>query len=364
MQISVSDILLCTREGRIVAGNHLSGQLSAGQLPGDTSARVAMTTLAEWSQHLHCPQLAFAFTEFVNSAAVAQEVSLPVNEQPGQIRLRRLSAEPGEPLFLLELAATKEAEAAHDTSASSSASSSSASSSVSYPEIGSLAARLLHDFKNQISGLKLYTSWLKKHCATAPGNDGPTEFAEILQKMSDGLNVMAEHAHLISRLTQPLKLKLAPASLESLIHQLVDETMAQAAARHVRISAAPPPEMLSLHCDAQLLFSALRAITRRAVTDCRAGGEVSVSLHHRSDEIVIVVADDSAEVLTAAARATFFELPVTERLTTTVLELALARRIIEQHGGRVAVSPAPKTGNVITLSLTTRPAALPKEHDS
>lgn len=350
MQISVSQTLLCTPQGRIIASAHHRDQNSGEIMIADTTT----ATLTELSQQLPCPQLSSAFSEFVNSTAAAQKISLPVREQLCQMHLRRLNAEAGEPLFLLELEVAKEK--------SSVEASAIVNSHSSPPEIGSLAGRLLHDFKNQISGLKLYASWLKKHCATAPGNSGQVDFAEILDKMINGLNVMAEHAHLITRLSQPLALKLAPASLDSLLNQLADETVGQATARNIGLSIAPPPEMLSLNCDAQLLFSALRAITLRALSACRIGGQVSLNLQYRNHEIFAAIADDSPELLTDEQQATFFDLPVRERLTTTMLGLALARRIIEQHGGQVTVTSAPEVGNVVTVCLAVKPAALPKEH--
>jgi hypothetical protein len=55
-------------------------------------------------------------------------------------------------------------------------------------ETGRMTSRLIHDFKNQMGGLKLYAAYLKKRFADQP------EGLEIADKIIQGLNTMAEQA--------------------------------------------------------------------------------------------------------------------------------------------------------------------------
>ncbi len=334
MQQSPPASLLCDQTGLIVAGD---ARLT--QMPGLSTATLSGLTLTELSARLNCPGLPQHLRDWL--AGDVPETSLPLEGQFRLARLRRWQADNGQPLCLIEFTATHQASQPAASAAQS-----------LFPEVGWLTGRLLHDFKNQISGLKLYASYLKKHCAAPGGNaDGPGDTVEIVDKIIGGLNVMAEQAVLISRLTQPLVLKPAPASLVSLLNQLTDESAGLARAQGVELIADLPPEPVSLNCDAQLLFTALRALTVRAIAACHREGQVVVTLRRREHEIRIDIADGSRELLSAAQCAALFELPVNERLNTMVLSLALADIIIRQHGGRTAVTSARPAGTVVTISL-------------
>jgi signal transduction histidine kinase len=343
MRKSASSFLLCDYAGRITAGNQQLLQL----LGLNATAEIRGFRLSDVAGRLNCPELPVWAADFLTEADPVREAVLPLNGQWQRTRLRRLKTGDGEPLLLLEFAAPdEEAQAAPEQD--------SQAGPPAFPEIGWLAGRLLHDFKNQISGLKLYASYLKKHCSATAGADADEagETTEIIEKIISGLNLMAEHAVLISRLTQPLTLKTAPASLVSLISQLADETAAQAAARGVGLFTEIQSEQASVNCDAQLLFMALKALTLRAIEVCRAAGRVHLTLRREQDEIQIGIADGSSEPLSETRRAAFFELPANERLSTTVLSLALAEKIIRQHGGRAEVSASPNSGTMVMIRLT------------
>ncbi|MFN7946152.1 MAG: HAMP domain-containing sensor histidine kinase [Blastocatellia bacterium] len=335
MQKSPSASLLCDQTGLIVAGD---AQLT--RLPGLSAATVSGLTLQEISERLNCPGLAQGLHDWL--AGGAPEMWLTLEGQFRQARLRRWQAEDGQPLCLIEF-----------TTTSPEVLPTAPDGQPSFPEIGWLTSRLLHDFKNQISGLKLYASYLKKHCAavSAGSSDGPNDAVEIVEKIIGGLNLMAEHAVLISRLTQPLVLKPAPASLVSLINQLTDEAAGLALAQGIGLTADLPSEPVSLNCDAQMLFTALRALTVRAIAACRREGQVVVTLRRIQNEIQIEIADGSSELLSEAQCAALFELPVNERLNTSVLSLALADRIIRQHGGRTEVTSTRPAGTAVTIRL-------------
>lgn len=341
MRKSLPSFLLCDHAGRIAAGDQQQLHLLGLKTP----AEIRGFTLSDVAGRLNCPELPAWFASFLTEADPSQETSLSLRGQWQGARLCRLMTGDGEPLFLLEFAAPDEV-------VQTAPEQDSQAGQPAFPEIGWLAGRLLHDFKNQISGLKLYASYLKKHCSATAETDEAGEATEIIDKIIGGLSLMAEHAVLISRLSQPLTLKTAPASLVSLISQLVDETAAQAAARGVELFIGIQSEQVSVNCDAQLLFMALKALTLRAIEVCHAAGRVHLTLRREQDEIQISIADGSREPLSEHRRAAFFELPANERLNTTVLGLALAEKIIRQHGGRAEVSASPDSGTMVTIRLT------------
>src|SRR5215475_12451750 len=82
-------------------------------------------------------------------------------------------------------------------------------------ETGRMAARLIHDFKNQLGGLKLYAAYLQKRFA---GNAAGMEVAE---KIAQGLNEMAEQAAILNKLCRPLESRMAPGDPAPIIEQFI-----------------------------------------------------------------------------------------------------------------------------------------------
>lgn len=72
------------------------------------------------------------------------------------------------------------------------------------PEVEAVVARLLHDFRNQLGGLKLYATWLKKSLTnnTLNVNEGIEVCDKILQQI-DVLTVQAKET--TRSLKTPLK---------------------------------------------------------------------------------------------------------------------------------------------------------------
>ena len=71
-------------------------------------------------------------------------------------------------------------------------------------ETGRMAVRLIHDFKNQLGGLKLYAAYLQKRFADN------AEGMEIVEKIAQGLSEMAEQAAILNKLCRPLELQMDP----------------------------------------------------------------------------------------------------------------------------------------------------------
>src|SRR5215470_18957662 len=97
-------------------------------------------------------------------------------------------------------------------------------------ETGRMAARLIHDFKNQLGGLKLYAAYLQKRFADN------AEGVEIAEKIARGLNEMAEQAAILNKLARPLELRPEPGDPASVIEHIVDGLRSRAATRSVQIS--------------------------------------------------------------------------------------------------------------------------------
>ena len=211
-------------------------------------------------------------------------------------------------------------------------------------ETGRMAARLIHDFKNQLGGLKLYTAYLQKRFADN------AEGVEIAEKIARGLNEMAEQAAILNKLARPLELRMEPGNPATVVEQVVNGLRAKAAAKGVMIACDLEHDAARISFDSRQLGAALESIISRAVDASPEDAEIEVSLRRRDEALQIEIKDNGA-TLNDERRLNFFDPLADDRINQASLGLALARRIIEKHGGRISTRANAIAGTVVEVIL-------------
>ena len=205
------------------------------------------------------------------------------------------------------------------------------SGTVDYTALGQAAAKLVHDFKNQLGGLKLYASFLKTRLAHDP------ESADIVGKILQGLDGMAENATLVSQFSRPVELRCTSGNWGAMVNKVLRNLAPQAAERQVQLTADYAITLPDVPFDEQQLEFALAAVVKRAVAVAPAQTTVRIVLEQQDQTITFSVSD-AGEPLSEQAREQFFHWMTQERLQKTALELAHAARIVAAHGGEASVS--------------------------
>ncbi len=229
------------------------------------------------------------------------------------------------------------------------------SGAVDYAALGQATAKLIHDFKNQLGGLKLYATFLKTRLAH------DAESAEIVGKIVQGLDGMAENATLVSRFARPLELRCVAGDLAALVHGVVAALTQQGAVRQVILLAECAENLPEIRFDWQHMQFALEAVVRRALSVAPPESKVRVGLqlHNQlgSQHVTLWVSEES-ERLSESARQQFFDWTAHERLQKTALELAHAARIVEAHGGAAKVR---QSGNLTLVEFIFKSELPPQE---
>jgi signal transduction histidine kinase len=249
-------------------------------------------------------------------------------------------------------------------------------------ETGRMTARLMHDFKNQLGGLKLYAAFLQKRFADN------AEGMEVAEKIAQGLNEMAEQAAILNKLCRPLELRMAAGDPASVVERAISRIEPKTNAKRVKITsnleAGRDPgreeeepgrkepgrkepgrkepgrkemDAQRVSFDPRLIGEAIEAIILRAVdasTQNGQDGEIVISLS-RFDETLRIEIKDNGAPLDDERRLSFFDPLAGDRLNRTALGMAMARRIIEGHGGRVSaqagVSSGAAVGTIVEIRL-------------
>jgi signal transduction histidine kinase len=141
-----------------------------------------------------------------------------------------------------------------------------------------------------------------------------------------------------------------------MVDQIADDARFEAGA-HIDV-AAPTP--LSVRGAPDLLWSAVENIVRNAVkhggaAGKAADGKVEIMLHPDHDEVHIEVLDRGPGILEAHVGSIFEPFfrsnPTRNNVDGHGLGLAIAKRVVENHGGRITAANRPGGGLRVTISL-------------
>jgi signal transduction histidine kinase len=173
---------------------------------------------------------------------------------------------------------------------------------------------------------------------------------EISEKIIQGLNTMAEMAAIVSKLTRPLELSREESDPAAFLNQVINDQKVRAEARQVKCDAETENNLPPVSIDLQQLRAAFSSILTRAVDLSPESSVIRIKLQAVSGGVLIDIADQG-ELLGEQQRQALFDSLAGDRLNSTSLDLAYARRIVEQHGGEIKVFAGSTVGTVVQVRL-------------
>jgi signal transduction histidine kinase len=195
-------------------------------------------------------------------------------------------------------------------------------------ELGRATLQVVHDLKNQLNGLKLYATFLRKRLER---EERSPEEGETLEKLIAGLDRAARDLSTLVRYSQPLDLHpRQSADLQNMISAVVREVISQKS-----------PDF-ALDCDLEsgsfdgnfdpvALSEALKALTDEAVNSVPSTAAGKVSLRARRDEQAHPA---QALIEWRGLKLNSRNHPFRSSESHGTVHTAQAARIIEAHGGR------------------------------
>ncbi|MDQ3684922.1 MAG: hypothetical protein M3430_04895 [Acidobacteriota bacterium] len=186
-------------------------------------------------------------------------------------------------------------------------------------DLGRASVQIVHDLKNQLNGLKLYATFLRKRLEKA---DRPADELETIAKLIAGLERAANDTAVMVRYGRPLELRRAP-------RVDLSEILTAAVNSHVSANAG----IYEGDFDAAAVSEAFQSIT--------IGAQASKSDKTGNDIEITLCRDDSgnspfAVVEWHGVRGEEDEDLFLSFAGSSGLRMALAAKIIRMHGGDVA----------------------------
>jgi light-regulated signal transduction histidine kinase (bacteriophytochrome) len=201
----------------------------------------------------------------------------------------------------------------------------------SLQELGRASVQIVHDLKNQLNGLKLYATFLRKRLEKGVR---PADELETLGKLIAGIDRAAADLSLLSEYGHPVTLKKqGPIDLQELMHKVIENLNGHAAAEvtngvTIVVEAGPAP--LLGEVDRMMLAEALKSISLGAAKFFKSGkkeGPLKVNLS--SDNAGV----DHDAVIDWQVLDSVDHDPFRSFAGTDEIRMSLAARVIEAHGG-------------------------------
>ncbi len=209
--------------------------------------------------------------------------------------------------------------------------------------LGELAAGLAHEVRNPLAGIAGAVDILGQELpASSPGRSIVGEVQQEVRRIQAILNELLDYA-------RPKPFDIRAADLNSTIEHTVQLARQQVASRpiDIRFVAAdlPPVEHDALQIQRLLLnlvLNALQAIDGSGFVELIAGTE---------DGFAVVKVRDNGRGISPDHLKNIFRPFFTTKRQGTGLGLSLSRRIVEQHGGSIAVESTLGKGTEFVVRL-------------
>lgn len=229
-----------------------------------------------------------------------------------------------------------------------------------YQELDKMKSDLLsivsHELRTPLAVIKGYSTMLVDYDKRLSLSEKRADLMSI-DRATDGLIELVDHLLDMSRLDSGL-LRLKKSSTSIL--KLVQKTIAEAQLRHPEhtVMSAVTKRLPRVNIDAQRIRQVLDNIIENAAKHSREGTKVMVEAKRVGSELQISIADQGRGIPTEELEKVFDRMyRIEQRVAPKVgdtglgLGLAISKRLVEAHGGRIWVESEVGRGSTFFFNL-------------
>jgi signal transduction histidine kinase len=211
--------------------------------------------------------------------------------------------------------------------------------------LGQLAAGLAHELRNPLGTIRASAEMLNHSVASE--NEVAREMAGFISSEVDRTNSLVTR---FLDFVRPLELRPAPADLAQVLDRSVAMVEREAAAREVTVYKNYSPDIPPFPLDAELMERVFYNLLANAAQATAPGGAVTVKTRAVGGNAEVSVID-RGEGIDPKLISTIFNPFFTTKPDGVGLGLAICSKIVDQHGGKIAVESEPGKGSVFRVYL-------------
>ena len=210
--------------------------------------------------------------------------------------------------------------------------------------LGELATGLAHEIRNPLAGIAGVIEIIGRDLpSTSPARavvkDVRQEIARISRTLTDLLETARPHPPKVRR-----------SNLNTTVEHAVMLARQQVLSKPIKIELQQAPDLPEVEHDSDQIHQVLLNLLLNAVQAMEGGGAVHVEIGRQNDYASVLVVD-TGRGIPPQHLANIFRPFYTTKGNGTGLGLSLARRIVEEHHGRIEVSSVVGKGSTFTVLL-------------
>jgi signal transduction histidine kinase len=222
-----------------------------------------------------------------------------------------------------------------------------------------LIASVSHDLRTPLASLRVMVEAIADGVARDPAT--VDRYIRAMERETISLGRLIDDLFEMARLdTTGPALRLAPSPVQRVVAETVEAMAAQAARQQIALRVAAPDDLPPVLIDPDRVQRVVYNLVQNALRHTPADGSVIVEVLDRGLEVQVNVRD-TGEGIPAADLPLVFDRfyrgdrarqrDATGASTGAGLGLAIARRLVESHGGRIWVAQPPDGGSVFSFTL-------------
>lgn len=215
--------------------------------------------------------------------------------------------------------------------------------------VGKLASGIAHEIRNPLNFMNLSID----HILNRLGSGRPEGTAEALALMANikaeihRLNTMIENFLTVGK---PLTLSKSEIDLSVLIQDVIGLAQQKAVEQGITIEVADEAPVARLQADPMQIKACLMNVVLNAIQAMPAGGRLRITAAAGSGTADITVSDTGPGISEENLNRIFNPYFTTKKLGIG-LGLAITKKVVEEHRGRITVRSRPNEGTDVVISL-------------
>jgi signal transduction histidine kinase len=219
--------------------------------------------------------------------------------------------------------------------------------------LGRMATQVAHELKNPLAGLRLYARHLEQRLVRTQDDDG----ADLARKITGTVDHLAAVVNEITAFGRSPELRRAPTDVKVLVDECLTFARARVSRDDLHVTTAYDAACPPVAIDAREMRKAFLNLILNGLEALGPGGRLSIATEYAPAAAqVIITLDDTGVGMSEATLARIFDLFFTTKPEGTGLGMALARSVITNHGGQLAITSEVGQGTRVVVRLPIDPA--------
>jgi two-component system phosphate regulon sensor histidine kinase PhoR len=216
-----------------------------------------------------------------------------------------------------------------------------------------LIGNISHEFRTPLAGIKAMVETMREGAV-----DDKELARDFLARIEDEVNrlmqLVAELTELSRIETGGAQLELGPVDLNSLLEDTITQLTPQAARNQLTIRHKPSGDLPSVNADRERIRKVIINLLHNAIKFTGAGGNITVTAKVAGGKAIVTIADTGLGIAREDLPHIFERFYKSDKGRSgggTGMGLAIAKHIIEAHGGSIQVDSEEGQGATFSFSL-------------